>query len=106
MLFIGNTSDPITPLASARRAADLLPGSRLLVHDAYGHTSIAGGSTSTCTLAALRAYLVEQRLPAEGTVCQPDSVPFAPVEGAGEGMSPNGMPGVSVDLLPGAGTLL
>ncbi len=102
VLLIGTTADPITPLTSAETVAALLPGSRLLVHDGLGHTSIAAGQTSTCSLAALRGYLVEQRLPAEGTVCQPDSAPFDPAPGPAEGMSPRGMPGVDVGPLVGA----
>jgi hypothetical protein len=36
LLFIGNTFDPLTPLASARNASMGFEGSRVLQHDGYG----------------------------------------------------------------------
>lgn len=95
VLLIGNTSDPITPLASARAVERLLPGSRLLVHDGYGHSSLAPGQTSTCSLTHLSAYLVAKKLPGRGTVCEPDSAPFPPVGGATGSADPQRTSGVT-----------
>jgi pimeloyl-ACP methyl ester carboxylesterase len=83
VLILNPTSDPITPLASAQELDDLLADSRLLVQESFGHTTFA--ATSTCTLGFLRAYLLDQELPPEGTVCTPDATPFGvPTSAPGE----------------------
>lgn len=76
LLIIGNSHDPATPLANARRVArELFPGSSVVLrHDAEGHTSHA--TPSLCTARVVRAYFQTGALPAPGTVCQPEKKPF------------------------------
>jgi hypothetical protein len=82
-MFIGNTLDPVTPLQDAQTMARAFGGS-LLVHDGYGHSSIAHVSIkikftcvlsdlhlqpSLCTAKTIRAYFLGGQLPAKDTVC-------------------------------------
>ncbi|KAL5439198.1 hypothetical protein PMIN07_007240 [Paraphaeosphaeria minitans] len=73
LLFIGNTIDPITPIAGARKMSDLFPGSVLLTQDSIGHTSLA--ASSACTSHNVQQYLGGV-LPAANTICDAESVPF------------------------------
>lgn len=73
VLVIGNTYDPATPYQGAQTAARLLPRARLLTLHGWGHTSLG---KSTCIDRYVTAYLVRKALPAQGTVCAPDYVPF------------------------------
>ena len=72
-LVIGSTYDPITYLPGVRATTRLIPGSRLLTLHAWGHTSLA---VSECANAAIADYVVHGTLPAVGTVCESDTVPF------------------------------
>ncbi|KAJ7019491.1 TAP-like protein-domain-containing protein [Mycena alexandri] len=74
LLVIGNTADPVTPIAWARKASGLFPGSVLLTQDSPGHTSLV--APSLCTHGALRAYFQNSTLPAAGTVCAVDAELF------------------------------
>ncbi|KAK7028826.1 hypothetical protein VNI00_014839 [Paramarasmius palmivorus] len=74
LLIIGNTADPITPLAAAKKNGQAFPGSVVLTQDSPGHTSLAG--SSTCTYAAVAAYFSNGTLPQEGTVCAVESQLF------------------------------
>ncbi|KAF2173391.1 hypothetical protein M409DRAFT_48375 [Zasmidium cellare ATCC 36951] len=78
ILFVGNVFDPITSLDAARNASATFHGSRLLVHEGYGHTSEM--QLSKCTIDAVGEYFVSGKLPAEGTVCRPDVPIFATTE--------------------------
>ncbi|KAK4497753.1 hypothetical protein PRZ48_010406 [Zasmidium cellare] len=78
ILFVGNVFDPITSLDAARNASATFQGSRLLVHEGYGHTSEM--QLSKCTIDAVAEYFLNGTLPAEGTVCRPDVPIFASVE--------------------------
>ena len=51
----------------------LLPNSRLLSSDNWGHTAYG---VSACSTAAVDAYLIDGRLPDEGTVCRDGHQPF------------------------------
>jgi pimeloyl-ACP methyl ester carboxylesterase len=73
VLVVGNTYDPATPYSGAQAVAGLLPGSRLLTVEGWGHTSLG---YSTCADQAVARYLVNGRLPAPGTRCAFDAVPF------------------------------
>ncbi|KAK4145064.1 TAP-like protein-domain-containing protein [Dichotomopilus funicola] len=75
LLFIGNTYDPITPLASARNMSAGFEGSVVLHHDGFGHTSIA--QRSNCTNEAIAKYFADGTLPKKGTVCAPNQPLFA-----------------------------
>ncbi len=66
VLVVGNYYDPSTPYAGAQAAARLLPNSRLLSGNIWGHTAYG---KSACTNHAVNRYLIEQELPAVGTVC-------------------------------------
>src|SRR6267378_483829 len=73
VLVIGNIFDPATRYQGAVTVSGLLPKSRLLTVHGWGHTSIL---LSECATAAVTAYLVNQTLPATGSVCEQDAVPF------------------------------
>lgn len=76
ILVIGTRFDPNTPFANARRLEHLLGKAILLTHDGYGHTSTA--DPSACVLRAERRYFVGLVVPARGTVCHSDHLPFEP----------------------------
>jgi len=84
VLVVGTTWDPATNYSGAVRAASLLPNSRLLSNDNWGHTSYG---SSLCANSAIEGYLLTQALPAKGKVCHGDVQPFeaAPGDGAGTG---------------------
>ncbi|KAJ3408764.1 hypothetical protein HDV05_004758 [Chytridiales sp. JEL 0842] len=75
ILLIGNTYDPVTPLASAQLAEKLMGGNGvLLTHDSYGHCSLA--MPGKCTNNAIHQYFVYGSLPEKGTVCKTDTEAF------------------------------
>ncbi|WBB66004.1 alpha/beta hydrolase [Micromonospora sp. WMMD812] len=74
VLVVGNYWDPATNYRGAVSSAALLPNSRLLSSDSWGHTAYG---TSACATGAIDAYLVRGTLPAKGTVCTGDVQPFA-----------------------------
>jgi hypothetical protein len=71
-LILGIRFDPVTPYEGAVKLARIMPRSRLLTLDGYGHTTML---KSTCTAQAVERYLLEVALP-PGTVCAPDFQPF------------------------------
>ncbi|MGL5909427.1 MAG: alpha/beta hydrolase, partial [Phycicoccus sp.] len=73
VLVVGNLYDPATNSSGAERAADLLPNSRLLSSDSWGHTAYG---TSECVTVAMERYLLTRALPAAGTRCVGDVQPF------------------------------
>ncbi|MGL5850373.1 MAG: alpha/beta hydrolase, partial [Phycicoccus sp.] len=73
VLVVGNLYDPATNYSGAERAADLLPNSRLLSSDSWGHTAYG---TSECVTVAMERYLLTRALPAAGTRCVGDVQPF------------------------------
>ncbi len=73
VLVVGNRWDPATSYRGAKRAAALLPNSRLLTSDSWGHTAYG---SSACVDKAMVRYLVQQAVPAEGTRCTGDVQPF------------------------------
>jgi pimeloyl-ACP methyl ester carboxylesterase len=73
VLVIGNLFDPATRYQGAVTASTLLPNSRLLTVHGWGHTSLF---LSSCADAVASSYLVDLTLPAPGTVCEQDHVPF------------------------------
>lgn len=73
VLVVGNFYDPATRYQGAVRVSNLLPNSRLLSLNGWGHASLF---LSQCVETAVSDYLVSGTLPAEGTVCNQDLVPF------------------------------
>ncbi|SCG58764.1 alpha/beta hydrolase [Micromonospora coxensis] len=79
VLVVGNYWDPATNYDAAVSSSKLLPNSRLLSSDSWGHTAYG---TSACVTGAVDAYLLKGTLPKKGTVCTGDVQPF--VEPTGE----------------------
>ncbi|MEU3453099.1 alpha/beta hydrolase [Micromonospora sp. NPDC006766] len=73
VLVVGNFWDPATNYKGAVSSAALLPNSRLLSSDSWGHTAYG---TSDCVTGAIDRYLLKVKLPAKGTVCTGDDQPF------------------------------
>ena len=73
VLVVGNYWDPATNYQGAVTSAQLLPNSRLLSSDSWGHTAYG---TSACVTGAIDAYLLRGALPAKGAVCVGDVQPF------------------------------
>ncbi len=67
-LIIGNTYDPNTPYAVARRLAPAV-GGRLVTYVGYGHSWLLNGSANTCMQDVVSNYLIDGVLPAPGTRC-------------------------------------
>ncbi|KAF8965907.1 TAP-like protein-domain-containing protein [Flammula alnicola] len=67
LLLIGNTADPATPLAGAKKTSKGFPGSVVLTQDSPGHTSFS--IPSECTLGYVKQYFQNGTLPPAGTVC-------------------------------------
>ncbi|MGH3238960.1 MAG: alpha/beta hydrolase, partial [Spirillospora sp.] len=73
VLFVGNYYDPATNYNDAVSSSKLLPGSRLISSNSWGHTAYG---TSACVTNAVDAYLVGGTLPPAGTLCVGDIQPF------------------------------
>ena len=71
LLIVGNTYDPATPISGARALRRLLPGSRLVELQTWGHGAIG---QSRCVTERFSAYLVKRSLPDRGATCRPDRV--------------------------------
>ena len=67
-LVIGNTYDPNTPYAVARRLAPTI-GGRLVTYVGYGHSWLLNGSANACMQEIVSNYFVQGVLPAPGTRC-------------------------------------
>ena len=67
-LIIGNTYDPNTPYAVARRLAPAV-GGRLVTYVGYGHSWLLNGSANICMQEVVSSYLIDGTLPAPGTRC-------------------------------------
>jgi len=82
VLVVGTRWDPAVNYEGAVAAARLLPNSRLLSNDNWGHTSYG---SSQCVTGAMDTYLLTQKVPARGALCHGDVQPFvgAPPGAAG-----------------------
>ncbi len=79
VLVVGSLWDPATNYRGAVTTSLLLPNSRLLRSDNWGHTAYG---TSACATNAVDRYLLTQRVPAVGARCVGDVQPFTdPLEG-------------------------
>jgi hypothetical protein len=75
-------------------ASRLLPNSRLLSSDNWGHTAYG---TSDCATGAIDTYLLRGRLPKAGTVCHGDEQPF---QDSGPGLRAAAAGGRRAPLVP------
>jgi pimeloyl-ACP methyl ester carboxylesterase len=73
VLVVGNTWDPATNHRNAVTVSHLLPNSRLLDSDNWGHCAYG---TSACVSDAVDHYLVTGAPPAPGTTCHGDIQPY------------------------------
>ncbi|GIE95002.1 alpha/beta hydrolase [Paractinoplanes rishiriensis] len=73
VLVVGNFWDPATNYADAVKASRLLPNSRLLSSNNWGHTAYG---SSACATGTTDRYLLYRALPAPGTTCVGDEQPF------------------------------
>ncbi len=69
VLVVGNYWDPATNYDGAVRASSLLPNSRLLSSDNFGHTAYG---TSNCVTSTVDKYLLTAKVPAAGKTCKSD----------------------------------
>ena len=77
VLVIGGKWDPATSYGSAVKVARMLPNSRLVASDNWGHES---AGTSACVDNTLWAYLIHPLAPApKVTHCRGNVQPFAPL---------------------------
>jgi pimeloyl-ACP methyl ester carboxylesterase len=74
VLVVNPLFDPATPYHGAVTVDRLLPRSRLLTLAGWGHATLF---SSACIDAHVSTYFLTTRVPARGTVCEPDVVPFA-----------------------------
>jgi pimeloyl-ACP methyl ester carboxylesterase len=79
VLVASTLFDPATRYEGAVTVDNLLPNSRLLTVAGWGHTT---PFLSQCADQAVSRYLTEGVLPAAGTVCQQDIVPFSAPAGS------------------------
>ncbi|KAM0425898.1 hypothetical protein ACHAPT_008836 [Fusarium lateritium] len=69
ILLVNSRYDPVTPLVSAYEISTRFNGSRVLVHEGFGHG--VSGHPSLCTYTAIVDYFVNARMPRAGTHCPP-----------------------------------
>jgi pimeloyl-ACP methyl ester carboxylesterase len=73
VLVVGSFWDPATNYADAVSSSKLLPNSRLLSSNNWGHTAYG---SSACATGTTDRYLLYRALPAKGTVCVGNEQPF------------------------------
>jgi len=86
VLIIGNYFDGVTDYSGAVTTSKLLPNSLLLSYAGWGHCAL---NRSSCAVDHTVAYLVDGKLPAEGTVCPANPNPFIPMLMANSVARPN-----------------
>ncbi|RFU35484.1 hypothetical protein B7463_g872, partial [Scytalidium lignicola] len=75
LLLLGNTLDPVSPIANAHNATHRFKDSVVLQQDTEGHCSYA--APSACTDSVIRDYFSTGTLPPVGKICTPDAKPFS-----------------------------
>jgi pimeloyl-ACP methyl ester carboxylesterase len=75
-LLLNPRFDPASPHRNAVTMNRLLPGSRLLTINGWGHTALA--TRSACKDDSVERYLIDGTLPRRGAVCPTGIVPFTP----------------------------
>lgn len=76
ILVVGNLWDPATNYDGAVTAARLLPNSRLISSDSWGHAAYL---TSACVTGAVDHYLLTGQAPGATLHCRGDVQPFEPI---------------------------
>ncbi len=84
---------------SAVNASAGFVGSAIIVQNVTGHTALK--SASACLVDHMGAYLQRGVLPANGTLCQPDALPFGLLPDGSLAPLPNG---TATAAATGAGT--
>jgi TAP-like protein len=74
VLVVGTQYDTNTRYEAAVSVANLLPNAALLTLHGWGHTTLG---LSRCIDDTVSRYLIEGIVPARGTVCEQDHVPFS-----------------------------
>lgn len=85
VLIVGNYWDPATNYAASVSSSRLLPNSRLVTSDNWGHTAYG---TGVCATTAIDRYLLTGKVPAAGTKCAADHQPFTEPLSSGEEPEP------------------
>ncbi|MDM7830388.1 alpha/beta hydrolase [Cellulomonas edaphi] len=67
VLVVGTTNDPATPYAWAQSLAQTLTSGVLLTYEGEGHTAYR--ASNTCIAKVVDAYLVDGKVPDDGTRC-------------------------------------
>ncbi|GAA1405384.1 alpha/beta hydrolase [Glutamicibacter uratoxydans] len=67
ILVVGTTGDPATPYKWSQSLADQLENGHLLTYNGHGHT--AYGRSNQCITDAVDNYLIDGKVPADGTTC-------------------------------------
>ncbi|HWS35265.1 MAG TPA: alpha/beta hydrolase, partial [Actinoplanes sp.] len=86
VLIVGNYWDPATNYAASVSSSKLLPNSRLLSSNNWGHTAYGSGA---CVTNAMDRYLLTGKVPAKGTTCAADHQPFTEPLSSGEEPDPD-----------------
>lgn len=84
LLVVSPAFDPVCPLTDARKVAARYTSAGLLVQNSHGHCSLS--APSLCTARHVRAYFEHGTLPAAGSVCEPDELPFVGLRRAAGGV--------------------
>ncbi len=66
ILVAVTAADPITPEAGTRRGAEQMPSAVTLGWQGAGHGAVG---LSPCVTEAARAFLIDGKIPADGTLC-------------------------------------
>ena len=66
ILVVGNTGDPVTPIAGAEDLAEQLDSGVLLIWQGNGHTAYP---KTDCITTAVNAYLIDLTPPNDGLTC-------------------------------------
>jgi hypothetical protein len=76
ILVVGTTGDPATPYAWAQALSKELATGVLLTYEGEGHTAYL--RSTACIDNAVEAYLIDGKVPADGTRCSGNKAP-API---------------------------
>lgn len=68
IVVLSTANDPATPAPGTEHTAQRLPGSALIGWQGSGHGALA---LSGCATTAVRDYLIDAKVPSNGTVCPP-----------------------------------